>query len=47
MKKQVFILSERTIDLPHSPKPRANNSFRAYYKLADLLDREMKIVETE
>jgi hypothetical protein len=45
--KQVFILSERTIDLPHYPKPRVNNSFRAYYKLADLLDREMKIVKTE
>lgn len=45
--KQVFILSERTIDLPHNPKPRRNNSFRAYYRLADLLDREMKIVEIE
>jgi len=45
--KQVFILSERTIDLPHKPKPRRNNSFRAYYKLADLLDQKMKIVEVE
>jgi len=45
--KQVFILSERAIDLPHNPRPRRNNSFRAYYKLADLLDQEMKIVEVE
>ena len=45
--KQVFILSERTISLPHNPKPKRNNSFRAYYRLADLLDADIKIVETE
>lgn len=42
--KQVFILSEKTIKLPHKPKPQKNNSFRAYYDLADLLNQEKKIV---
>jgi hypothetical protein len=45
--KQVFILSERTIDLLHKPKPPRNNSFRAYYRLSDLLDTQKKIVEKE
>lgn len=45
--KQVFILSKKTIELQHNPKPQRNNSFRAYYKLSDLLDSNKKIVEVE
>lgn len=43
--KQVLVLSEQTIELPHKPKPRVNNSFRAYYKLSDLLNLEKKILD--
>lgn len=39
--KQVFILSENTIELANKPKPAKNNSFRAYYELADLLNKEI------
>lgn len=43
--KQFFILSlSNQIDLPHKPKPNKNNSFRAYYKLADLLNCNKKII---
>jgi len=43
--KQVLILSEQTIELKHKPKPRANNSFRAYYTLFDLLNCDKKILD--
>jgi hypothetical protein len=40
--KQFFILSEKnTIQLEHSPKPQKNNSFRAYYELADILKNKI------
>lgn len=39
--KQVFILSENAIELKNKPKPAKNNSFRAYYKLADLLNEKI------
>ena len=40
--KQVFILSDNVIELKNRPKPRnGNNSFRAYYELADLLNKEL------
>jgi hypothetical protein len=40
--KQFFILSEKnTIQLQHSPKPKKNNSFRAYYELADILKNKI------
>jgi hypothetical protein len=51
--KQFFILSENdNIELKNNPKPEKNNSFRAYYKLSDLLTNEIvgskeEIVETE
>jgi len=46
--KQFFILSETNqIELPHHPKPPKNNSFRAYYKLSDILDRSTNIVEKD
>ena len=38
--KQVFILSKKTIELPHKPKPKRNNSYRAYYELADLINNK-------
>jgi len=39
--KQVFILSDNPIELKNKPKPKnGNNSFRAYYELADLLNKE-------
>jgi len=38
--KQVFILSKNTIELKNKPKPKINNSFRAYYELADLLNSD-------
>lgn len=43
--KQVFILSENAMDLKNKPKPKRNNSFRAYYKLTDLLG--MEVVEKD
>ncbi|MFD2696403.1 hypothetical protein ACFSQ0_00185 [Mesonia sediminis] len=46
--KQFFILSKTNqIELPHHPKPLKNNSFRAYYKLSDILDRSTNIVEKD
>lgn len=40
--KQVFILSENFIELKDKPKPKnGNNSFRAYYELADLLNKKL------
>jgi hypothetical protein len=40
--KQVFILSKNPVILPKKPKPKnGNNSFRAYYELADLLNKEL------
>ena len=40
--KQVFILSDNVIELKNKPKPKnGNNSFRAYYELADLLNKEL------
>jgi hypothetical protein len=39
--KQVFILANETIELPKKPRPRKNNTFRAYYELADLLSNEI------
>ena len=39
--KQVFILSDNPIELKNKPKPKnGNNSFRAYYELADLINNE-------
>lgn len=41
--KQFFILSEtNVIELPHKPKPDKNNSFRAYYTLAKLINQNPK-----
>ncbi len=41
--RQFFILSkENQIPLKHKPRPLINNSFRAYYKLSDLLNPEKK-----
>ena len=43
--KQFFILSlNNQIDLPHKPKPKKNNSFRAYYKLSDLLNQNNEVI---
>jgi hypothetical protein len=42
--KQVFLLSDKTIALPHKPKPKRNNAFRAYYELAELLDQSKDFV---
>lgn len=39
--KQVFVLSNNPIELKNRPKPERNNSFRAYYELADLLNKEI------
>lgn len=40
--KQVFILSDNIIELRNKPKPKnGNNSFRTYYELADLLNKEL------
>lgn len=40
--KQVFILSDNVIELKNKPKPKnGNNSFRAYYELADLLNKKL------
>ncbi|MDQ1773060.1 hypothetical protein GQR60_19960 [Labilibaculum sp. A4] len=40
--KQVFILSDNVIELKNRPRPKnGNNSFRAYYELADLLNKEL------
>lgn len=40
--KQVFILSNNTIELKNRPRPKnGNNSFRAYYELADLLNKKL------
>ncbi|WP_281612921.1 hypothetical protein [Flammeovirga sp. SubArs3] len=40
--KQVFILSDNIIELKNKPKPKnGNNSFRAYYELADLLNKKL------
>lgn len=39
--KQVFFLSKTTIPLSNKPKPQRNNSFRAYYELADLFNKEI------
>ncbi len=47
-KHQFFILSETNqIMLKHKPKPKKNNSFRAYYKLSELLNEKKIIVNTE
>ena len=46
--KQFYILSlENQIDLPHHPRPRRNNAFRAYYKLSDILNQNKLIVKTD
>lgn len=46
--KQFFILSTTNqIELKHKPRPPKNNSFRAYYRLADLLDENKIYVEAE
>ncbi len=40
--KQFFILSNtNVIELPHKPKPPTNNSFRAYYTLAELINQNL------
>ena len=41
---QVFLLSEKTIRLIHEPKPKRNNSFRAYYSLIELFDDTLEYV---
>lgn len=44
--KQFFILSiTNTIELKHKPKPPKNNTFRAYYKLSDLLNTSNNVIE--
>ena len=44
--KQFFVLSKTNqIHLKHLPRPPANNAFRAYYRLADLLDSNKTIVQ--
>jgi hypothetical protein len=41
-RKQFFILSETNIiELKHNPKPLKNNSYRAYYQLADILKNDV------
>ena len=46
--KQWFILSPTNhIELKHKPKPKANQAFRAYYKLSELLNESKLIVETD
>ncbi len=43
--KQFFVLSRTNqIHLRHQPRPPANNAFRAYYRLADLLDETQTIL---
>ncbi len=45
--KQFFILSQTNqIELKHKPRPKRNNSFRGYYTLSELLNEDLKIVET-
>lgn len=39
--KQVFVLSKNSIELKNKPRPKRNNSFRAYYELADLMNKEI------
>ncbi|QZE14956.1 hypothetical protein K4L44_03775 [Halosquirtibacter laminarini] len=40
--KQVFMLSNKAIELKNKPKPKnGNNSFRTYYELADLLNEDL------
>jgi len=40
--KQFFILSKtNNIQLEHLPKPKKNNSFRAYYELSDILKNKI------
>jgi len=39
--KQVLILSKQSIELKNRPRPKRNNSFRAYYTLADLMNNEI------
>jgi len=43
--KQVFVLSEKTIPLPHEPRPKSNNTFRAYYELSELMNPEKVLLE--
>lgn len=46
--QQFFILSlSNQIELKHKPRPRKNNSFRAYYKLAELLNPDKEFVEID
>ena len=46
--KQFFVLSKTNqIHLKHLPRPPANNAFRAYYRLADLLDSNKTIVQID
>jgi len=41
-RKQFFILSvTNLIELKHNPKPLKNNSYRAYYRLADILKNDI------
>lgn len=40
--KQFFILSNKnTIELHNKPRPKKNNSFRAYYQLAEILKKDI------
>jgi len=46
--KQFYILSlKNQIELKHKPRPKKNNSFRAYYYLAELLDEKQIFVKPE
>lgn len=46
--KQFFILSQTNqIELKHKPRPKRNNSFRAYYQLSELLNIDKTIVKTD
>ena len=46
--KQFFVLSRTNqIQLKHLPRPPTNNAFRAYYRLADLLDSNKTIVQID
>lgn len=46
--KQFYILSEHNqIELPHRPRPKQNGVFRAYYKLAEILDQSKIIISSK
>lgn len=40
-KEQEFVFSKNSIELKIKPRSKQNNSFRAYYELADLMNKEI------